>query len=205
MNETGVLIDASSPRHFALVVKGRKVLAWRLFSADKELIEEVSLALQESGCKDSDIAFIAAGVGPGSYTGIRIAQSVACGLSLGWKVPVLPLFSMKAMRGEGVFASILDARVAGCYLWMAGMDEPIICPIESLEDYLPLGATLLTPQKERLEKRLPAGKWTLIERDPDPELLADLAICAFQEGSLVGVKQDILYLRKTEAEVGIEK
>lgn len=67
---------------------------------------------------------VAYGAGPGSFTGLRIALSVAQGLAFGWERPVIPVCSLMAMAHrvfkESVQASqvlcVLDARMEEFYL-----------------------------------------------------------------------------------------
>ena len=60
------------------------------------LLEEV---LQQEGFAWSDLDAIAVGVGPGNFTGIRIAVSAARGLALGLGIPVISVSNFEIMRG----------------------------------------------------------------------------------------------------------
>lgn len=97
-----------------------------------ELLAEADLAL-------CDLDGLAHGMGPGSFTGLRIACGVAQGLALGAGLPVLGVSTLEALAeesgGERV-AACLDARMhevyAGLYQrqgegWecLAG---PLVCP-----------------------------------------------------------------------------
>jgi tRNA threonylcarbamoyladenosine biosynthesis protein TsaB len=54
--------------------------------------------LEEAGVQPSDIDRLAVGVGPGSFTGVRIAISYAKSLALGWKRPLVPVNSFDAIE-----------------------------------------------------------------------------------------------------------
>ncbi len=67
-----------------------------------------------------DIDLIGVGVGPGSFTGIRIAMSVAKALSQPFDIPIVPVSSLKAMcyeyeYFEGVICPMFDARRTQVY------------------------------------------------------------------------------------------
>lgn len=82
----------------ALVDDG-EVLAERA-SVARTLLEDVDALLRQGGAHAQDLDALAIGIGPGSFTGIRIGLAAARGLALGL-----------GLRGAGV--STLDALAAG--------------------------------------------------------------------------------------------
>lgn len=84
------------------------------------LVRELLLA---AGVSVSQLEAIAFGVGPGAFTGLRVACGVAQGLAVAGNIPLIPVTSLEAMAaasgGERVLA-LLDARMgeiyAGAYL-----------------------------------------------------------------------------------------
>ena len=65
------------------------------------LLPIIEQALQASGTQGSSLAGISVGVGPGSYTGTRIAVSAAKTLAWAWNIPVVGVSSMQAMAWGG--------------------------------------------------------------------------------------------------------
>jgi tRNA threonylcarbamoyladenosine biosynthesis protein TsaB len=82
----------------ALVADG-EVLGERLSRA-QTLLEDVDALLRQGGAHPSDLDALAVGIGPGSFTGVRIGLAAARGLAVALDVP-----------GAGV--STLDALAAG--------------------------------------------------------------------------------------------
>ncbi len=82
------------------------------------LLPLLRLALQQAGCTLHDIDAIAFGQGPGSFTGVRIACSVAQGLAFGADKPVIPVCSLLALAeasGTDKVVAALDARMGEYY------------------------------------------------------------------------------------------
>lgn len=63
----------------------------------ERLLGLVDAALEGAGWARSDIQRIAVGVGPGSFTGVRVALSLAQGLMLGLGVPGVGVGSLRAI------------------------------------------------------------------------------------------------------------
>ncbi len=84
----------------------------------ERLISMLDALLQEAGVKLAQLDGIAYGMGPGSFTGVRIACSVTQGLALGANLPVIGICTLQAVAQasgkEKVIAS-LDARMAEVY------------------------------------------------------------------------------------------
>ena len=71
------------------------------------LLEQV---LAEAGATWRDLAAIGVGVGPGNFTGIRIAVSAARGLALGLGVPAIGVSGFQARAAAGALAAIPAPR-----------------------------------------------------------------------------------------------
>lgn len=76
--------------------------------------------LAEAGLAKSQIDALAVGIGPGAFTGVRLAISLVQGIALGLDRPVLPVSTLAALAqpylGEGPVLAALDARMGELYV-----------------------------------------------------------------------------------------
>jgi tRNA threonylcarbamoyladenosine biosynthesis protein TsaB len=82
------------------------------------LLPMIDTLLNEQGCCLQELDGLAFGAGPGSFTGVRIAASVAQGLALGAGIPVMPVCTLEALAEAAdldCVACALDARLDEVY------------------------------------------------------------------------------------------
>lgn len=93
--------------------------------ASSRLIPEILALLTRGGCTLAQLDAIAFGRGPGAFTGLRTACSVAQGLALGAGKPVLPIDSLMLVA-EQALGERADDVETGAEVWVAmdaRMDE----------------------------------------------------------------------------------
>lgn len=87
-------------------------------SHSETLLPLVRELLSEAGSSIRQLDAIAFGVGPGAFTGLRIACGTAQGLAVAGDIPLIPVTSLEAMAeltaAEQVLA-LLDARMGEVY------------------------------------------------------------------------------------------
>jgi tRNA threonylcarbamoyladenosine biosynthesis protein TsaB len=112
-------LDTSTRSMTAAVLVDGRLLAETQSIAERNhslyLIPSIRSMLQEQGLKPNDIEAIAVGVGPGSYTGVRIGVTVAKTMAWSLQVPVIGVSSLQALarrgiRENGAAEGQLDAR-----------------------------------------------------------------------------------------------
>ncbi|GIX32189.1 MAG: tRNA (adenosine(37)-N6)-threonylcarbamoyltransferase complex dimerization subunit type 1 TsaB [Lysobacterales bacterium] len=168
-------LEASGePASVALRLRDGRVLE-RFSSGEKQsafLLPAADALLSEAGLGLRDIGLIAVGRGPGGFTGVRFALSVAQGLAYGLGIPTVGISTLAALaldaahrarasEGEAVLA-LLDARMGELYggllrIGGAGLIEAIS------EEFLAAPAAI--PRRfETSSFRIVAG--AAIESDP---------------------------------------
>ncbi len=86
----------------------------------ERLMDDIADVLKEAGVSYAALSGVAVGVGPGSFTGIRVGVAAARGLGFALKVPVLGVTSLQAIA---VLARSLNANRRITVLLDAGRGE----------------------------------------------------------------------------------
>ena len=93
----------------ALVADG-EVLGERVSRA-VTLLEDIDALLRQGGAHADEIDGLAVGVGPGSFTGVRVGLATARGLALALAVPVAGVSTLDALAvGAPGAVAVIDAR-----------------------------------------------------------------------------------------------
>lgn len=204
-----LLIDTSSEQGIAALFDGsnllKEVTLPHGLRHSRLLLPELERLFDDFQLRPQDLSFVAVGIGPGSYTGIRVGVVVAKMIHMTCRIPLVGVCSLKAYHPsqDGAFAVLLDARVAGVYVLkgerkkdaVAWFGEPEVCPAESFS----VPGLLVTPH-ERLKEKISGGTWEIVP--PSGKELGLEALRAFKRGEIAADGHvDILYLRKTQAEM----
>jgi len=104
--------------------------------------------LAEAGIARSQLDAVAAGRGPGAFTGVRLAISIAQGIALALDRPVVPVSTLAtlAMQSEGDVIAAIDARMGEVYLGAfrrVGEDVRALAPetvVKPVDATIPEGA-----------------------------------------------------------------
>ena len=113
--------------------------------------------LAEAGLSRRKLDGIAVGRGPGAFTGVRLAVSIAQGMALGLDLPVVPVSSLAALawdaplNGASILATI-DARMGEVYTAAFARDAS--------GDLIALGLEHVGPANQLILPR--AERWNVI-------------------------------------------
>ena len=201
--------------------------------ASARLIPAIKGLMIEAGCAWEDLDAIAFGRGPGAFTGLRTACSVAQGLAFGAGKPVLALDTLMAVAQNAIFilntpgAALdaptfvwvaMDARLdeiyAGHYRCEGGrwqtLVEPHLTSPEALNNLWEANAPAVVAGSALVafEQRLQLGPTTLRvpQALPRADALVPLAEQAWELGELVDASQALpLYVRDKVAQTSAER
>lgn len=167
-------IETSSARGSVALVEGRQAIA--VASHERENAHDASLqplieqALAEVGWSPRQLDRIAVGMGPGSFTGLRVGIAFAHGLSEGLQVPLFGVSSLQAMSAavgdqeRRLRVPLLDARRGEFFLAAYASDGSELLPsqiaenaaaVERLVSDLPGSVLLLGVAWDPLASKLP--------------------------------------------------
>ncbi len=113
--------DTSGAHCAAAVLRDGLVVAARSEAMAKGQAERLMpLAMEtlaEAGLRLADLDAVAAGIGPGNFTGIRLSVAAARGLSLSLGIPAIGVSTLEALAQDGPrpMLALLDARRGAVY------------------------------------------------------------------------------------------
>ncbi|MEL0438135.1 tRNA (adenosine(37)-N6)-threonylcarbamoyltransferase complex dimerization subunit type 1 TsaB [Phycobacter sp. K97] len=106
--------DTSAAHCAAALLRGDTVVAEALEPMTRGQAERLMPLLEEllaqGGVTWADLDAIGVGVGPGNFTGIRIAVSAARGLALGLEIPAIGIDGFEARAKQGTLPAIPAPR-----------------------------------------------------------------------------------------------
>jgi tRNA threonylcarbamoyladenosine biosynthesis protein TsaB len=114
----------------ALVADG-EVLGERVSRA-VTLLEDVDALLRQGGAHPRDLEALAVGIGPGSFTGVRVGLATARGLAFALDLPVAGVSTLDALAAGAPGATpVIDARRREVFVLQDG--EPRVLASAGLE------------------------------------------------------------------------
>ena len=154
--------------------------------------------LQEMVAEPQKLQCVAVGIGPGSYTGIRVGVASAKAISYARNIPLIGVSSLQnfcpSYEYEGPFTSAIDAKIGGVYIANGSISKGKVT-YNAPDDLVPFDEfvkafssiqCIVTPSWEPIKKRLLDAGVTefprIIDRYPSPNRFMDVAKCAFSRG-----------------------
>jgi tRNA threonylcarbamoyladenosine biosynthesis protein TsaB len=102
--------DTATAVATSALVDGDEVLGERVSRA-QTLLEDVDALLRQAGAHPSDLDRLAVGLGPGSFTGVRIGLAVARGIALSLDLPGSGVSTLAALAaGAPDAVPVIDAK-----------------------------------------------------------------------------------------------
>ena len=95
------------------------------------VLEDIDALLRQAGAHTGELGGIAVGIGPGSFTGVRIGLATARGLALALGVPVAGVSTLDALAaGAPGAVPVVDARRGEVFVLL---EEPRVLMPDQLE------------------------------------------------------------------------
>lgn len=152
-----LLIDTSNQYLTVVVCKDHDILASTSYQAwqrqSEYLIPEIEKMLKKANLTLKDIQHISCGIGPGSYTGVRISLTITKVLGTLCHMKVSTLSSLAIMgRKDESYVAIMDARSKRSYIGIYDKGnvllEDQILPneqvLELIKKYQPMGFKIIS-------------------------------------------------------------
>ena len=156
--------------------------------------------LEQAQCTKKDLDAIAVGIGPGAFTGVRLAVSLAQVMALGLSIPVIPISTLACMaqacQHDGPIMVLIDARMDECYVGYYQKIEGIVQKIADEQLLAPENIQLPTSGNwigvgsgfgsyaERIAKTVLSQMLCVDAKAlPQPEALLQLAMAEFSSGN----------------------
>jgi tRNA threonylcarbamoyladenosine biosynthesis protein TsaB len=210
-----LLIETSTERGVIACVEDEKILFCEELPFGLNQSKHLIPDLAKHSIDPKKIDCLGVGIGPGSYTGIRIGVSVAQALAFAWNLPLVGVCSLNAFvpSEQGLFAAILDARIGGAYVrkgikkakGVEYLSVPEVCPLDNLGKLLMDVTVLVSPHikmiKSKLDQLYPANSWNWEEVSPSVIHFSQSVSKEYLQGNWIKEGHlELMYLRETEAE-----
>jgi tRNA threonylcarbamoyladenosine biosynthesis protein TsaB len=117
-----LILDTSTDKSLVIFADGMdiclKILLPPGVQSSRYLMQEVEKGFKHLDKTPKDLKVIGVGIGPGSYTGIRVGVAAAKGLAFPYALPLIGFCSLEGFvtSHEGRFASLIDARQGGGFV-----------------------------------------------------------------------------------------
>lgn len=183
------------------------------FQQSKHLMTSIDEVFKTTVMEPKNLDCIALGVGPGSYTGMRLAAAIAKSIAYACQLPIVGFSSLQAFipSVEGPFAALFDAKMGGAYV-IKGIrkGQEILYtssaeahPIEQLGRVLEGVEYLVTPHRDKMEARMveayPDVIWQWKEAAPDLKHIVKMVGDKYKKQQwTTDASVELLYLRTND-------
>lgn len=134
-----LLLDSSDTNLSVGISKNDEVIykfstyAWQRQS--EYMIPEINNALKKCGINLCDVSVIVLGIGPGSYTGVRIPLTIAKTLNVSDNVEIIALSSLRIMgKANEKYIALMNARSSRSYIGVYSNGEEVVKDFVILND-----------------------------------------------------------------------
>jgi tRNA threonylcarbamoyladenosine biosynthesis protein TsaB len=150
--------DTATDRATSALVWDGEVLG-ELTSRPVSVLEDLDALLRRGGVRDSQVEGIAVGIGPGSFTGLRMGLITARTLAFAWGAGLAGVSTLDALAaGAPDAVPVIDARRREVFARVGGeavVVPPAELPVEGRRTYVGDGAVRYREEIERRGGEVP--------------------------------------------------
>lgn len=126
-----LLLDSSSAFLNVGFMKDGNLLCYTSYESwqtqSEHMVPEIDKLMEENNISRKDIGAVITAIGPGSYTGVRIALTIAKVASLSLGIPVYPISSLRILKnGKIPSICLINARSGRSYFAVYEGEKTII-------------------------------------------------------------------------------
>ncbi len=210
MPTSGLYIETSTLNCSVGISIGNKIVSLREQSDSGYIHAEklhvfISEVLSEAKLKGSDLDFIAVGIGPGSYTGLRIGVSAAKGLAYSLSKPIIGIKSLENLtqvaiqnnnfETGSILMPMLDARRMEVYTQSFdhyGNEKTEISAFilddESIQEFKDAKHILFGDGAEKFKEHLKDDKFQFLDiKYPSVQAMPSLALERYKKENFLDV------------------
>ena len=204
-----LIIDTSSETSYIILAEGKELVFFKKIEKNnlsKELVQNLYEILNETKTDLSKIKYIAASMGPGSFTVLRIGASVCKTISFAKNIPLIGYVSLKAYipNEEGHFLSVFDAKSEGIFI-LEGcqkqnkifyLSEPKLVSIDNANKLIEKSPIIVSPDAENLKVKFKVFENKFKKSIFDPLTIINITDDLFEKKAFENCHHfNILYLR----------
>ncbi len=183
----GLILDTATPTSFLILTSQGKIIDLFTFSDSSKistpLLKTLACWQEKYRLSSENMAYLAMGKGPGSFTGSKVGIILAKTFSYAHQVPLLSFCSLISLTPEttGSFSLLLDAKSSGLFILEGKRTK------ETVQFFLPFKTILLekiplalektsrwvSHKKEDLESKILFSPFHWEKREPNYPFLAE--------------------------------
>lgn len=201
----GLILETSTHKSIVAFIDHSQLTRTFFIEKRSHLSNEIFQIFQTMSLSIDQLSFIGVGIGPGSYTGVRIATTIAKAFSYTQNIPLIPFCSLQGFTPsfEGPYLSMLDAKSDGVYTLKAHQtkghiifEKPCVLSIEKASDLIQKVPTVCSNEIFSLQKKFPQVQVNWIESDLDIKFLTNLCLMEWEKKNFIDqTNLEPLYLR----------